>query len=1067
MSIFFRNRGLNKNYELQVSSIEMLAHHPITGKPIRILKTETHLYKNDKTLIWLRNIPSSYEFPERYNRWYTTVNSTFLADQWRTQLGQFPSAIVLTEGRKETLDWLRNTAPKTRQLLFLSRAVMSAYGVEKFQKEQFFNVVCLEEMGAMFPHMLRAFVQGEEEALTMLTLAALFRVQKIHGFQEADWKQGAVTAYRQVLEREYNVIVGPEGTAVPSPLWLVQQYYIPPKAKRAKEIRRCLEKNILCEFVDHILLLNEEELVLPKSDKIQQKVIGHRLTYKDVIETIQSPLVPDNVIIVFANSDIYLEDSWRDIWSLDMTDVFLSLLRYEEPTEKGEEAKLFGPRPDSQDTWVLKAESVKRRTWNIESLNFEFGRSGCDNAINVEMLKQKFVVANPALSLKTIHCHSSQVRGYDPKDVVEKPFFLYLDPTGLHDLKPVHDMKPLEKPWSLGTPFSRLVHSYDEKQLQTFCAMTSREGGDLVFQSESPNMFVPKLEERVYQYKNGFATPNGLVYGYQELLLGKGVPMREEWTRTHISHMTPCIGVAETLAAPLSDDEAGDLWLYMTNYLSKILRLKEKGYKGDMWMPRNLERIQEFLQHFIWEDSVMPVIPRDKDVVSFAKTITLLESRSSKLPLQEEMEALRSKLRGYRAQIEFPKRVVIFQDEDVLSSDDVLALESALEAAGYEAEVVYPSRSSPSFLLNRCLGVSYCISTPKNESLFWLLPKGAAVIDMMNELAIRGHGAHYAGAAALEYWLALLPRAKADQRRPIVVERVMRTLEVIETKKKAAKPQIVAARPIITMPRGHTGFFSHAGDTFREMAELWCDKGLVEIQYSLMSPHVWWGKPGDVLLYDRPTPEWLEVAPAKYKGILCGNPSPGEFEGGKAWTFWPRRPRLVEEFVAKDVPSYAERNKFCVFYGRVENKVQSQWRSNKLHLLCDDFDMPLFDGQPYKYTQKEYLAALASSKFGLCMPGYGPKCNREIECMAVGTVPVCAPHVDMDNYHSAPQEGVHYIRLKTIDPAKAKEQLEGISQEVWETMSRAAQAWWKENASAEGMWRLTRELAEAQMREEE
>jgi hypothetical protein len=132
-------------------------------------------------------------------------------------------------------------------------------------------------------------------------------------------------------------------------------------------------------------------------------------------------------------------------------------------------------------------------------------------------------------------------------------------------------------------------------------------------------------------------------------------------------------------------------------------------------------------------------------------------------------------------------------------------------------------------------------------------------------------------------------------------------------------------------------------------------------------------------------------------------------------------------------------------------------------MLCDEFDMPLFQGQPYKYTQKDYLGALASAKFGLCMPGYGPKCNREIECMALGTVPVCAPYVDMDNYHSPPQEGVHYIRLKSVDPAKAKEQLERISQEDWEAMSKAAQEWWRENASAEGMWRLTHKLAEAAM----
>ena len=48
----------------------------------------------------------------------------------------------------------------------------------------------------------------------------------------------------------------------------------------------------------------------------------------------------------------------------------------------------------------------------------------------------------------------------------------------------------------------------------------------------------------------------------------------------------------------------------------------------------------------------------------------------------------------------------------------------------------------------------------------------------------------------------------------------------------------------------------------------------------------------------------------------------------------------------------------------------------------------------YKYSQKEYLDLIGSSKFGLCLAGYGPKCNREIELIGMGTVPVFAPEVD-------------------------------------------------------------------------
>jgi uncharacterized protein YdaU (DUF1376 family) len=64
----------------------------------------------------------------------------------------------------------------------------------------------------------------------------------------------------------------------------------------------------------------------------------------------------------------------------------------------------------------------------------------------------------------------------------------------------------------------------------------------------------------------------------------------------------------------------------------------------------------------------------------------------------------------------------------------------------------------------------------------------------------------------------------------------------------------------------------------------------------------------------------------------------------------------------------------------------------------------------------------------------------------------------MDNYADPPKEGVHYIRVENPgDMAKVAT----ISKETWETMSGACHLWWKKNASAEGMWRLTEELATA------
>jgi ABC-type lipoprotein release transport system permease subunit len=78
--------------------------------------------------------------------------------------------------------------------------------------------------------------------------------------------------------------------------------------------------------------------------------------------------------------------------------------------------------------------------------------------------------------------------------------------------------------------------------------------------------------------------------------------------------------------------------------------------------------------------------------------------------------------------------------------------------------------------------------------------------------------------------------------------------------------------------------------------------------------------------------------------------------------------------------------------------------------------------------------------------------------MAMGTIPVVAPYVDMEKYHNPPKEGIHYIRLNSYDSEEAKTLLDTITEEKGEQMSRAAHEWWKKNASAEGLFELTQKL---------
>jgi len=103
------------------------------------------------------------------------------------------------------------------------------------------------------------------------------------------------------------------------------------------------------------------------------------------------------------------------------------------------------------------------------------------------------------------------------------------------------------------------------------------------------------------------------------------------------------------------------------------------------------------------------------------------------------------------------------------------------------------------------------------------------------------------------------------------------------------------------------------------------------------------------------------------------------------------------------------------------------------------------------------LKKLQTARYGLCLAGYGKKCHREIECMAMGCVPVVSPEVDMDSYADPPVEGFHYLRVKGV--TDIKERIARLSPEAWEAMSVAGFQWWQKNASAEGLWKLTQTLA--------
>jgi hypothetical protein len=273
-------------------------------------------------------------------------------------------------------------------------------------------------------------VKGIREKFKGFNIQLISGLHKRHNFPTEINEAGDIDAIVQKIAEvmRYRKLVT-DNNELP-PIYLIQQFFNASDPARAKEFETCLKMNVKCSVLDKIILLNEsDDIKLPlKSSKIECVNIGHRMGYIDVFKYIKES-VPDNVIVLFANSDIFLMDDFKDIHSINMEKKFLALLRWD-TDEKGM-ARIFGPRPDSQDVWGVLSSDIKTPEFNLDSLNFLFGMPGCDNAITAIMRQKGFYCINPALSLKSYHLHNTQLRNYSNKDRVYNREYLYLEPTEL------------------------------------------------------------------------------------------------------------------------------------------------------------------------------------------------------------------------------------------------------------------------------------------------------------------------------------------------------------------------------------------------------------------------------------------------------------------------------------------------------------------------------------------------------------------------------------------------------------------------------------------------------------
>ena len=246
-------------------------------------------------------------------------------------------------------------------------------------------------------------------------------------------------------------------------------------------------------------------------------------------------------------------------------------------------------------------------------------------------------------------------------------------------------------------------------------------------------------------------------------------------------------------------------------------------------------------------------------------------------------------------------------------------------------------------------------------------------------------------------------------------------------------------------------------DSFRELA-MEIGKRINDVLLiKTKDKHCWLSK--DIMLYDRPTLEWMDNEASTASLILMGN---GDVKKDAIqitkktrtpalpWIFWPRHPAMLENYILKN--TFIENRPITsIFIGNIENNIQNHFRQpfiNEWSKVVEVFRCVY--GQKHVLSQTEYLHHMANSKYGLCIRGYGVKCHREMELMALGTVPIVTNDVNTSSFMEPLIKNTHFLFAST--PEEFKKVIENTSDHKWKEMSNNCIAWYKRNINSLYAW---------------
>jgi hypothetical protein len=724
-----------------------------SGPMPKIIRLHTKAYKDGNTLLWLRD--QDISATKLWKRWSGIVTSVADYVKWK-QHGTI-SFVILTSLQESDFS-IFSDINKQSTVFFLTHDVLNVIPGSVWKSEGF-RFMLLEDMYSTYPYLMHPWDTTVEDGVACI--ATVFMYRHIANWNGSELRKSSLTVN--------NVRWTADPNCVPPSICIMTQYFVHSNAKRAREIRKCLMNNCVNPYVDKIIMLTEKDLSAEWSslrgrDKIEQHIIGTRLTYADLLRATVDFVLP-NTIVAYTNADIYLDESIVHVYGLDMRDKMLALLRWD-TDERGSEPTIFGPYCDSQDTWIVLSDSVKSRTIDYERFNYQLGRAGCDNRFTADMFANRFLILNPANTIKTLHIHKSDVRDYNKTDIIKSPYYIYPYTTMIYDTNNISTYNAVIDKGARQS-YDIRIRCPNPTNGVTWCTMLARHER-FVWEHNIPKTITQSAP--VYEWSHAMASTSGIVFTTRDTYVGQNLESFAKGATMPltIEPATPKTHVPLFYVVPIKDITVfNHVDKYIVYYLSKLYHIgASTAMQGYYLLPEHVHNVVETFR------CGRTAIYASPNTSVFADKMIGYMPNTYEIN-RDDIQAIRANWSEWNGGAIREKTCAVLvnrTDDDRLSpfTDAIVdGLRSRLD--GWDIEVIDMNETGVD-AYRKLLGKSMCIffGGEKLDTVWpklWALPPRCRVIEFQNELKIHGEFQQMAAAADFDSWIITLYKGSGEDMR--------------------------------------------------------------------------------------------------------------------------------------------------------------------------------------------------------------------------------------------------------------------------------------------------------------